>query len=68
MDFTIYQVIAFLNQLNNKNRKFRRVGDEDFIIYKGHLGDLLMKVGDVIKPLPLFNYIIDRWELIEECP
>lgn len=65
MKFTIYQVIAFLNKLENKERKFKRVGDEKFTIFKGSYNDLMMQLGDIIRPIPIFNYIQDRWELID---
>ena len=65
MDFTIYQVIAYLNKIENKDKKFRRVGDKDFIIFRGNIGDLMYQLNEFVKPLPIFLYIHDRWELIE---
>jgi hypothetical protein len=66
MKFTIYQVISYLNKLENKNRKFKRVGDEKFIIFRGNIGDLMYQLNEFIKPLPIFLYMQDEWELIEE--
>lgn len=66
MEFTLYQVIAFLNQYENRNRKFKRVNDEKFIIFKGDIGDVMFKLNDIVRPLPIFNYLVDKWLLIEE--
>lgn len=66
MEFTLYQVIAYLNKPENRNGKFKRVNDDKFIIFKGSYNDLMMQLNDIIRPLPIFNYIIDRWILIEE--
>jgi hypothetical protein len=66
MEFTLYQVIAYLSKVENWNRKFKRVNDEKFIIFKGSYNDLMMQVGDIIRPLPVFNYLVDKWLLIEE--
>lgn len=66
MKFTMHQMIAYLNRLENKDRKFRRVNDSKFIVFRGNLGDLMYELNKFIKPLPIFNYMIDEWELIEE--
>ena len=66
MEFTLYQVIAFLNKYENRNRKFKRLNDEKFIIFKGSYNDLMMQVGDIIRPLPVFNYLVDKWILEEQ--
>lgn len=66
MEFTIYQVIAFLNKHKNKDRKFSRVNDNKFTIFKGSYGDLMYKLNDIIRPLPIFLYIQDKWILLNE--
>jgi len=66
MKFTMYQMIAYLNRLENKDRKFRRVNDNKFIVFRGSVGDLMYELNNFINPLPIFNYMIDEWELIEE--
>ena len=66
MEFTIYQMISFLNKIENKNRKFKRVGDEKFIVFRGVYNDLLIQVGEIIRIFPIFNYTQDKWILIEE--
>lgn len=65
MNFTIYQVIEYLNNIENRNKSFSRVGDHKFKIFKGSYGDLMMELGDIVRPLPIFNYIQDRWNLEE---
>jgi len=59
-------MIAYLNRLENKDRKFRRVNDNAFIVFRGNLGDLMYELDKFIKPLPIFLYIQDKWELIKE--
>ena len=66
MKFTMYQMIAYLNRIENKDRKFRRVNDIQFIVFRGNMGDLMYELDKFIKPLPIFNYMVDEWELIEE--
>ena len=61
MELTLYQVIAILNKLETKDKVFYRVGDKDFKLVRGHFGDILMKIGNESRVLPLFNYINDRW-------
>ena len=34
-ELTLYQVIAILSQIENKDKVFSRIGDEDFKIFKG---------------------------------
>ena len=69
MEFTLYQVIAYLNKFENKDRKFKRVNDEKFIIFRGDIGDVMFKLNDIVRPLPIFNYLVDKWVLEEskEC-
>lgn len=45
--------------------RFVRVNDKNFEVYKGHYGDLMMKVGIYAKPLPIFNYIQDVFVIKE---
>ena len=40
-ELTLYQVIAILSQIENKDKVFSRVGDEDFKLVRGHFGDIL---------------------------
>ena len=69
-ELTLYQVIAILSQIENKDKVFSRVGDEDFKIFKGSWGDLMYKIdnstNDSIRPLPIFNYMQDKWVMINE--
>ena len=59
-ELTLYQVIAILSQIENKDKVFSRVGDKDFKIFKGSWGDLKYKIenstNDSIRHLPIFNY------------
>ena len=58
--YTTEEVIAELYK--DKSKIFKRVNDENFIIYRGNYGDIMMKIKDVIiKPLPIFNYYQDLW-------
>ena len=70
MELTLYQVIAILNQLETKDKKFYRVGDKDFKIFKGSYGDLMYKIdnstNNSIRPLPLFYYMQDKWLMCDE--
>jgi len=66
VEFTIYQMISFLNKIENKNRKFKRVGDDKFIVFRGGYNDLLIQVGEIIRVFPIFNYTQDKWTLEEE--
>ena len=65
MEFTIYQVIAYLGQIENKNRVFSRVNDDKFKVWRGAYGDIMMELNDIIRPLPIFNYIQDKFILEE---
>ena len=69
-ELTLYQVIAVLSQIENKDKVFSRVGDKDFKIFKGSWGDLMYKIenstNDSIRPLPIFNYMQDKWVMINE--
>ena len=70
MELTLYQVIAILSQIETKDKQFYRVGDKDFKIFKSSYGDLIYKIenstNDSIRPLPIFNYIQDKWVMINE--
>ena len=69
-ELTLYQVIAILSQIENKDKVFSRVGDEDFKIFKNSYGNLIYKIenstNDSIRPLPIFNYMQDKWVMINE--
>lgn len=60
----LLEVIEILN--GNSNLIFKRINDENFKIFKGSYGDLMLKLGDIIRPLPLFNYMQDLWILDED--
>ena len=60
----LLEVIEILN--GNNNLIFKRINDENFKIFKGSYGDLMLKLGDIIRPLPLFNYMQDLWILDED--
>ena len=63
-ELTLYQVIAILSQIENKDKVFSRVGDNKFKIFKGFYGDLMLKIGNnEPRVLALFNYLQDRWVL-----
>lgn len=66
MKFTMYQMIAYLNRIENKDRKFRRINDIEFVVFRGNLGDLMYELDKFIKPLPIFLYMQDEWELIDK--
>lgn len=58
--YTTEEVITILHK--DKTKSFKRVNDENFIIYRGNYGDIMMKIKDiVIRPLPIFNYYQDLW-------
>ena len=69
-ELTLYQVIAILNQLETKDKKFYRVGDKDFKILRGSYGDIMYKIenstNNSIRPLPIFNYMQDKWIMCDE--
>lgn len=60
----LLEVIEILNR--NNDLIFKRINDENFKIFKGSYGDLMLKLGDIIRPLPLFNYMQDLWILDED--
>ena len=66
MEFTIYQAIAFLNKFENADREFKRVNDEKFKLFKGSYGDLMYELDGLVRPLPIFNYLQDKWILVEK--
>lgn len=63
MEFTIYQVIAYLSKIENKDKVFSRVNDEKFKVWRGAYGDIMMELNDIIRPLPIFNYTHDKFIL-----
>ena len=69
-ELTLYQVIAILNKLETKDKKFYRVGDKTFKIFKGSYGNLMYKIenstNSPIRPLPIFNYMQDKCVMINE--
>ena len=60
----LLEVIEILN--SNNNLIFKRINDENFKIFKGNYGDLMLKLGDIIRPLPVFNYMQDLWIFDED--
>ena len=60
----LLEVIEILN--SNNNLIFKRINDENFKIFKGSYGDLMLKLGDIIRPLPVFNYMQELWILDED--
>ena len=60
----LLEVIEILNR--NNDLIFKRINDEKFKIFKGNYGDLMLKLGDIIRPLPLFNYRQDLGILDED--
>ena len=69
-ELTLYQVIAILSQIETKDKQFYRVGDKDFKIFKNSYGNLMCKIenstNDSIRPLPIFNYMQDKWVMVNE--
>ena len=69
-ELTLYQVIAILNNIETKDKVFQRVGDKDFKILRGSYGNIMYKINSfdnkVIRPLPIFNYIQDKWVMCDE--
>ena len=69
-ELTLYQVIAILSQIENKDKVFSRVGDNKFKIFKSSYGNLIYKIdnstNNSTKPLPIFNYMQDKWVMINE--
>ena len=70
MELTLYQVIAILNNIETKDKVFQRVGDKDFKILRSSYGNIMYKIDSfdnkVIRPLPIFNYMQDKWVMINE--
>ena len=62
--YNLYESIEIMNK--NPSVKFKRFGDEDFIIEKGNYGDIMMRLDDIVRPLPIFLYLHDFWLKIEE--
>jgi hypothetical protein len=65
MRFTMYQVISYLNKLENKDKVFKRVNVDKFKLFKGSYGDLMYELNNIVRPLPIFLYMQDEWELVE---
>ena len=69
-ELTLYQVIAILSQIENKDKVFSRVGDNKFKIFKSPYGNLVCQIenstNNSIRPLPIFNYMQDKWVMINE--
>ena len=65
-ELTLYQVIAILSQIENKDKVFTRVGDNNFKIFRGAYGDVMLKIKDMVRPMAIFNYIQDKWVLSDE--
>ena len=67
---TLYQVIAILNKLETKDKQFYRVCDKAFKIFKSSYGNLIYKIenstNSSIRSLPIFNYMQDKWVIINE--
>jgi hypothetical protein len=53
MEYTIYEMISFLNQIKNKDRKFKRKNDDDFIVFRGSYNDLMIQVDEIIRVFPI---------------
>lgn len=66
MKFTMYQVISFLNKIENSNKKFKRVNDENFKLFKGVYGDLMIELNGTYRTCPVFLYMQDEWILEEQ--
>lgn len=62
--YNLYESIEIMNK--NPSVKFKRFCDEDFIIEKGNYGDIMMRLDDIVRPLPIFLYLHDFWLKIEE--
>lgn len=60
----LYEAIEIMSK--NTNVKFKRFGDEDFIIERGSYGDVMMRLGNIVRPLPIFLYLHDFWLKMEE--
>lgn len=62
--YNLHEVIEIMNK--NPSVKFKRFGDEDFSIEKGNYGDIMMRLHDIVRPLPIFLYLHDFWLKMEE--
>ena len=57
---SLLEVINFLNR--DKTLVFKRVNDENFIVFRDEIGRLMCKVKDnPARTLNLFNYMQDLW-------
>lgn len=63
MELTIYQVLAILNTVQGKDKKFKRVNDENFKIFRNEYGELMYEIDGSKRNLQIFNYMQDRWIL-----
>lgn len=58
-EYCFKEALAHL-EMNPKDI-FKRVNDEDFIIFRGHFGEIMYKIkgSSFARPLPYFNYTQD---------
>ncbi|WP_252241562.1 hypothetical protein [Clostridium sp. ZBS18] len=63
MELTIYQILAILNTVQGKDKKFKRVNDENFKIFRNEYGELMYEIDGSKRNLQIFNYMQDRWIL-----
>lgn len=58
-EYKILEVVAEL--ITNPKEEFKRVNDEDFIVFRGDRGALMYKIKDskFANQMQLFNYIQD---------
>ena len=47
-ELTLYQVIAILSQIENKDKVFSRIGDNKFKIFKDSYGYLKYKINNAV--------------------
>lgn len=57
--YNLHEVIEIMNK--EPKVRFKRVGDEKFIIERGSYGDIMLKLDNIVRPLPIFLYIHDLW-------
>lgn len=63
--YSLKQVLSHLEIYPND--KFERVNDEDFIIFRGHFGEIMYKIkgSKFARQLPYFNYTQDLFTKCE---
>lgn len=59
--YSTIEAIKFLH--HNKDQVFVRINDEKFELFRGNYGDIMMRIENMVKPLPIFNYYHDYWKL-----